>query len=202
MPRRKTPFVAGEYYHLYNRGNNRATIFPLATDYLRFTQCIEKYLLPVADLLAYCLMPTHYHFLVQLRMDSHASPSPDPGNGLSNSMMRLSVSYTKWFNRAHGRTGVLFEGSFGSKLIRSDEQLLAVTNYIHDNPVEAGLVEDPGDWSYSSFHAYTHADRENFVVVDHVMDVLPTGTDYGRYLMDLRGPSSDLGGPEAQRPVS
>lgn len=190
MPRRETPFVAGEYYHLYNRGNNSTTVFSTATDFARFPYCLEKYLLPAADLLAYCLIPTHYPFFVQVQAQPFTSSSLHSDNRPSNAMMRLSVSYTKWFNRTHGRTGVLFEGAFGSKMIRSDEQLLAVTDYIHDNPVAAGLLEAPGDWPYSSYPADAQADRKGFVVVDPVMSLLPLETDDSQYLKDLRGPDN------------
>ena len=67
MPRRTIPFVENYYYHIYNRGNNRQTVFFDDDNYLYFLQGINKYLLPVVDIIAYCLMPTHYHLMVRVK---------------------------------------------------------------------------------------------------------------------------------------
>ncbi len=64
MPRRKVQLCAGEYYHLYNRGNNRERIFYERENYLFFLRQVRRYLVPVLEIIAYCLMPTHYHLLV------------------------------------------------------------------------------------------------------------------------------------------
>ena len=66
MPRRTEPFVAGNYYHLYNRGNNGEQIFFLPEDYQHFLHRCQECLLPVMDIVAYCLMPNHYRLLVQI----------------------------------------------------------------------------------------------------------------------------------------
>ena len=65
MPRRIIPFVPECYYHIYNRGNNRQTVFFEPDNYLYFLRGVKKYLLPVVDMIAYCLMPTHYHLLAR-----------------------------------------------------------------------------------------------------------------------------------------
>ncbi len=76
MPRRQIPFVPGTYYHLYNRGNNRQRIFFEAENCLYFLQGIKKYLQPVISLIAYCLMPTHYHLLVRIRDQTQTPEAP------------------------------------------------------------------------------------------------------------------------------
>jgi len=199
MPRRKTPFVAGGYYHLFNRGNNRVHIFLEDLDCQQFMKRLQDYLLPVVDLLAYCLMPNHFHLLI--RLPPHTPPHITRRNQeiseLSHAMMRLSVSYTKWFNRHRGRSGVLFEGAFGAKLIRTDSQLLAAANYIHRNPVEAGLVQEPGNWPYSSFPSYQAQPRGGIVETSPVLELLPTGLDYEQYLADLRAPRADQWPPRS-----
>ena len=70
MPRRITPFIPDIYYHFYNRGNNRQAIFFEADNYLYFLGGIKKYLVPVVTIVAYCLMPTHYHVLVKVKQTS------------------------------------------------------------------------------------------------------------------------------------
>jgi putative transposase len=82
MPRRKTPFISGLYYHIYNRGNNRQSIFFRTENYLYFLGRVKKYIVPLAKVVAYCLMPTHYHLLVRLEQTSEflreSSQSEEP----------------------------------------------------------------------------------------------------------------------------
>ena len=101
MPRRLTPFVPGLYYHIYNRGNNRQSIFFQPQNYLYFLRNVKRYLVPLANVTAYCLMPTHYHILVRVQTSDVS---------LSRAMMRLSVSYTKAINKRFERVGSLFQG--------------------------------------------------------------------------------------------
>jgi len=96
MPRRLTPFLSGLYYHIYNRGNNRQCIFFHPENYLYFLRGIKKYVCPLATVVAYCLMPTHYHLLLRIK----------------SALMRLSVSYTKAINKRFERVGSLFQGPF------------------------------------------------------------------------------------------
>jgi len=67
MPRRETPFIADVCYHFYNRGNNRQAVFFESDNYLYFLKGVKKYLAPVATIIVYCLMPTHYHILVRVK---------------------------------------------------------------------------------------------------------------------------------------
>jgi len=142
MPRRLTPFVPGLYYHIYNRGNNRLSIFFQPQNYLYFLRNVKRYLVPLANVTAYCLMPTHYHLLLRIK-NSEVS--------LSRSMMRLSVSYTKAINKRFQRVGSLFQGQFQAKPVQSYHHLLNLCVYIHANPVKDGLVAMPEDWIYSNY---------------------------------------------------
>jgi putative transposase len=94
MPRRLTPFVASGYYHVYNRGNNRAPIFFQRENYLYFLQAMKRHLLPGADILAYCLMPTHYHLMGRVKQTSGGAETPEVLSQVSSAMMKLSVSCT------------------------------------------------------------------------------------------------------------
>lgn len=172
MPRRLVIFEPGNYYHLYNRGVNRAPIYFSDKNYQFFLFNIERYLLPIMDLTAYCLMPTHYHLLVVVKETSEVLKTSE----VSTAMMKLSVSYTKAINNAYDRVGPLFQGAFQAKHVDSDAYLWQLVGYIHLNPVQSGLVDSPDDWMYSSFYAY--------------QDLHPTDSDDMLYLRGLK----DLGG--------
>ena len=92
-------------------------------------------------IIAYCLMPNHYHFLIEIDADAALSPF----------IQRLVNNYTQAFNRQQNRTGTLFEGRAKSKMIVEDSYVLHLVRYIHLNPVHAGLVKDPADWAYSNY---------------------------------------------------
>ncbi len=144
MPYRKFVFRAGEYYHLYNRGNNYQAIFFERENYLYFLRQLRKYLWPEAvETIAYCLMPNHYHLLVHLMTDD-----------LSRLMQPFALSYTKAINKRYGRVGSLFQGRFRAVRVDRDEYLVHLSRYIHLNPVIAKLVEQPGDWGFSSYREY------------------------------------------------
>ncbi len=175
MPRRFVPLHPGEHYHIFNRGVNRGKIFFDEPNYLYLLFNIERYLLPVLDLVAYCLMPTHYHLLVFVKETSEVVSTSE----VSKAMMKMSVSYTKAVNHRYDRIGPLFQGAFKAKPIDTEVYLSQLIDYIHLNPVESDLVQHPGDWCYSSYASYQDARY-----IDNV-DLIP--------LQDLRG-RFDLGG--------
>ena len=144
MPYRKFAFRAGHYYHLYNRGNNRQDIFFEKENYRYFLRLLKKYLIPhTADLVAYCLMPNHYHLLLHLKTDT-----------LHKQMGPMLLAYTKAINKRFNRSGALFQGRFKGVWVDSDAYILELSRYIHRNPVQAGLVVHPQDWEFSSYGEY------------------------------------------------
>jgi len=136
---------AGFYYHVYNRGANRESIFALEDNYLFLLRRIKQYL-PDYELsiIAYCLMPNHYHFLLRAEQD----------NALSPFVQRVFNSYSQAFNRQQHRSGTLFEGRAKNKIIDKDSYLIHIVRYIHMNPVQAGLVRNPEDWPYSNYREW------------------------------------------------
>ncbi len=127
------------YFHAYARGTGPMVIYRDDEDFKTF----ERMLRSVArrfcwTLYAYCLMPTHYHLIVEARVDK-----------LSRGMHRLNGMYAKYFNKRHGRTGALFQGRFSTRVVESDEHLERLGYYVPDNPRRAGLCKKRGEWAWA-----------------------------------------------------
>jgi putative transposase len=165
MPYRNTNLASGEFYHLYNRGNNKQIIFHNNDDrhyfqHLLFSLNTDKNsrvrnkVSSVADdkdrivsIGAYCLMPNHFHILVKQEKD----------NGISLFMKKVLTAYVMYFNIKYSRTGGLFEGRFKSKHANSDNYLKYLYAYIHLNPIKI----NPANWSKDS--DYKKAENFKFV---------------------------------------
>ena len=141
MPRRTTPFQPDAYYHVYNRGHNRSAIFFKPENYVFFLKRLRQYIAgEQAQVIAYVLMPNHYHLLVKVQ-----------GSDFSHAMQNFSISYAKAINKQEQRSGALFQGAFQAIRVDQDAYLLHLSRYIHLNPVRAGLAQKPQDWVYSSY---------------------------------------------------
>ncbi|MBX4189185.1 transposase [Candidatus Parcubacteria bacterium] len=159
---RKVPLIAGEYYHLYNRGVDKRKIFQSHEDLSRFFQSMQEFnvLDPIGsifensfadnkskkgdqllNIVAYCLNPNHFHLLVKQTQD----------NGISEFMKRLSGGYTLYFNNKYARTGSLFEGKFKSVHIDSNTYLLHLSAYINLNNRLKGKKVEPSQSSWEEY---------------------------------------------------
>ncbi len=152
--------VEGELYHIYNRGINKEDIFSSHDNYIYFLQKVRKYLLPVSDILCYCLMPNHFHFLICANTKSVFATKAGgiEMQSFSAALKQSLSSYTKAYNKMYGRAGSLFAQNTHCKKIFIDvnniEGAFLCFNYIHQNPWIAGLVSKIEDWQYSSFKDY------------------------------------------------
>jgi len=183
MPRRQTPFLPGLYYHIYNRGNNRQSIFFQPENYLYFLRGVKRYIAPLAKVVAYCLMPTHYHMLV--RVEPRTSEfSKNSEDSVSRAMMRLSVSYTKAINKRFERIGSLFQGQFQAKPIQNYPHLLNLCVYIHANPVKDGLVAAPEDWIYSNYLEWLGQRNGTLIDREFIQENFGSPTEYQTLVMD------------------
>jgi REP element-mobilizing transposase RayT len=133
---------AGQYYHVFNRGVNRQPIFAREENYCYLLRRIKQFLpLYQISIIAYSLMPNHYHFLIGVSKEGTLSPF----------IQRLFNSYSQAFNREQNRTGTLFEGRAKSIIVDESKYVYALVRYIHLNPVVAGLVSTPEDWQFSNY---------------------------------------------------
>lgn len=142
MPNRSDEFIQGHYYHIYNRGAGRAPIFFNPGNYLYLLSLMKRYAPRYrVAVIAYCLMPNHYHFLLR----------QDGTKVLSAFMGVLFNAYVQAVNLQQGRSGTLFQGRFRHVLVDREEYLVYLCRYIHRNPVKAKLVARLEDWPYSNY---------------------------------------------------
>lgn len=139
----------GALYHVTARGDRREPIFEDDEDRQAlleiFALALERF---DAGCLAYCLMPNHYHFVLQTRRAN-----------LSRLMRHVNGVYTQRCNRRHDRVGHLFQGRFKAIVVDRDAYLLEVCRYVELNPVRARLVKRPQDWRWSSYRAHVGLDE-------------------------------------------
>ena len=172
MPRREVEFLQGEFYHLYNRGNDRQPIFFDDENYLFFLKRIRRYLMPGVRLHAYCLMPNHYHLLVEVAQDID----------LSDYMKKLIISYTKAVNKRYEKVGHLFQGPFKAKDVGTQDYFLHLSRYIHLNARIAKLVQRAEDWEFSSYRDYLGVRRDGFVTTGRILSHFRGIDDYREYV--------------------
>ena len=134
-------FFAEELYHVYNRGNNKQKIFFNPENYTFFLKKIRRYILPYCDMLAYCLMPNHFHFLIHSDKRTIATKSiaGKEKNALSEGMKNLLSSYTQAINKQNNSTGSLFQQNTKAKPI-----VKGSANYDLDLPALYSSKSDPG----------------------------------------------------------
>ena len=154
MPRQSRLVLPGVALHIIQRGNDRQACFRSDGDYL-------LYLLHLRELAsrhgcavhAYCLMTNHVHLLL----------TPSTEDALSNLMRNLGQRYVQYFNRSHGRTGTLWEGRYRSCIAESARYVLACYRYVELNPVRAGLADNPGNYSWSSYCANVESAKDQLI---------------------------------------
>ena len=179
-------YVSDSYYHIYNRGVEKRTIFEDEQDYKVFLKYLKQYLSPPPDplklkqeftlqgasfkgiprqvknyhddinLIAYCLMPNHFHLLIKQR----------PKNSIEGFMRSIATRYSMYFNKKYDRVGKLFQGHYKASLILEDAYLLHLTRYIHLNPSE--ITSNLKD-AYSSYADYLELRNTSWVKPDIVL---------------------------------
>lgn len=170
MSRKPRLFVAGGFYHVVLRGNDRGDIFFEDSDRETWQSLLHKGLDRYEHRLhAYCWMRNHVHLLLQ------AGDKP-----LSNFLGTLASTYARTINARDGRVGHLFERRFRASLIQQDRYLLEVVRYIHLNPVRASIVTSPDDYRWSSHHAYSSGSAPPWLTTEFVLKNLAATIDAAR----------------------
>ncbi len=135
-------WLPGHYYHIFNRGARRLTIFREPDNYHFVLHRAKKYCRQFdLTVIAYCLMPNHYHFLLRQNSEDPAGLLPQ----------RIFNSYTKAYNKRYNHSGTIFERRYQAVHVEQDGYLKHLCRYIHFNPVKDGIVKRVEDWPYSNY---------------------------------------------------
>ncbi len=146
MPRKARQLSPSGVYHIMVRGIDKMQIFPSTDDNLHFLAILDFVQRDDFLILAYCLMGNHVHLLVKTDKDKIGQ--------MEVAMKSLGVRYVNFFNSKYQRVGTLFQGRFVSQPVATVGYFLRVLRYIHNNPVAAGMVQNPADYPYSSYQDY------------------------------------------------
>ncbi len=200
--RRKIPLVTGGVYHIFSKSIAGFKVFNGEEDFLRmlygliffrnarFGQGLSWLVRndperiagndfvgygPIrVQLIAYCLMRTHFHLLLRQQEDE----------GISVFMSHLLNSYARYFNLKYKRKGHLWSAAFQNVPVETDEQALHLTRYIHLNPVTAHLVDKPEDWPFSSYSEYTRDPDQDKDVCDREHFPILSPSQYAKFVLD------------------
>lgn len=186
--------IAGDYYHVYNRGVNKANLFHDDRDYKVFLYYLKTFLSPPdtldveepfydprrtnyhkrLSLIAYCLMPNHFHLFVQQIDDI----------GLPEMMRSLANAYTKYFNRRYGRLGPLFQGRYKAARVGDDAYFMHLSRYIHANP--KALKIELAKYQFSSYEYFINQSLERPIWLNPapVLELFEKSADYRHFVED------------------
>ncbi|SHG89138.1 REP element-mobilizing transposase RayT [Chryseobacterium oranimense] len=167
-------------YHIYSHANGRDLIFREEENYKYFLDKLVKYIVPIAEIYAYCLMPNHFHLLVRFKSEDQI-PNEDEHKYLMKQFSNLLNGYAKAYNKRYNRKGSLFLDYLKRKRVNDSEYLIKLFHYIHNNPVNHGFVEDIKDWKYSSYHSYINLAKESKIERTEMMQYFDTVNDFIEY---------------------
>lgn len=194
-------FIENEVYHIYNRGNNSQTIFFNDLNYQHFLTKIQRELKPHCEILAYCLMPNHFHLMI---LATEASSREIPSYGgkpmqiLARKIGLMLSSYSQQVNKKRGTTGSLFQQKTKAKCISASDTgqttlrrgptvstpsyIINCMHYIHQNPLKAKLVTRLEEWEYSSFSEYIHTNVNGLCNIERLLHL--TGYELSSFYKD------------------
>jgi len=175
MPRKPRVSLAGVAEHVIQRGNNRQAIFACEDDMKAYVTWLKQYSKKYKVAIhAWVLMTNHVHLLC----------SPANHSGISQMMQSLGRMYVMYFNRTYKRSGTLWEGRYRSCLVQSEKYLLELYRYIELNPVRAGMVQDPSEYSWSSYQCNAMGKRSDLLTAHP--NYLAINQDANNRLADYR----------------
>ena len=199
-----TSLQHGRYYHIYNRGNNSEVLFKSYDNYILFLKQYSKYISPIADTYAYCLMSNHFHLVIRIKDEKDiltfkqlqlfeynkslliTDKKPRP----SSQFAHLFNSYSKTINKSYHRTGSLFEHPFERRLIEDEDYLKNCIYYVHNNPVKHGYVENLRDYPWSSYKSIL-SDKPTELKRDFILQLFGGKENFKQWHSDFQLASVD-----------
>ena len=186
------PLIAGYTYHIFNKGNNGEDIFKEARNYPYFIEKYKKYIAPICRTYAYCLLPNHFHFMVQFKSYKELykampkrfpKPPEDLGRepklfvelgreiskALSEQFRFFFGAYAKAINKAYSREGKLFTLPFRRILVDNESYFFHLLFYVHRNPIHHGFCQQFEEWDHSSFHQYRNGIMTGLVDIEFIL---------------------------------
>ena len=168
--------------HIIQRGNNKTPMFASSTDFLVFRTFLGSAIRRFeCELHAYVFMTNHVHLLMSCR---HT-------RGISRMMQSVGRRYVRYYNDRHGRTGTLWEGRYRATIIDSEHYLFSCSRYIEENPLRAGMVRSPSEYSWSSY-GFNAMGLEDTLITPHGRYVAlgqTAASRQGAYLALFRDPN-------------
>ena len=174
MPRPLRVQYPGAIYHVLSRGVEKNNIFYDRQDYEIFIYGLEKFCAKFSTLIhSYCLMHNHFHLLLETK-----------NANLSKFMQRILGDYAMYFNYKYSRVGHLFQGRYKSFLVNTELYLLTLSRYIHLNPCEAGIVNKPEqyEWSSMMYHLFKK-DAKRYLEKSLVMSYFSDPKKYHQFVL-------------------
>jgi len=204
MPYRATPLANNYFYHIFNRGVEKRSIFQDHRDFVRLLKMINYYQYEgsklsfsklsdeklkeiydtekMVEVICYCLMPNHFHLLIKQVKD----------NGITKFMSQIGNAYTRYFNTRHTRVGSLFQGAYKAVIIESDEQLIHVSRYIHLNPIVEMLVKDLKTYQWSSYLDFIGQRNGQLINKIEILNFFKNSLEYDNFVLDQYSYALDL----------
>ncbi len=184
----KVALLHGNYYHIYNRGNNGIDVFLETENYYHFLRLYAKYIEPIADTYAWCLLKNHFHILVRIKDQTEINESElcysttekpkviEPSRQFSH----LFNAYTQAINKRYKRTGSLFEKNFERKLVTTERYFQKLIFYIHNNPVHHGFAKQMNLYPWSSYESVV-SEKPTLLKRNEVLGLYGTKEDFIYY---------------------
>ena len=168
---KQLPYEPEGIYHIYNHANGRENLFEVEENYNYFLRKYAEKLDNVVRTLAYCLMPNHFHLLIQVRpetalksfLNTQKNKVKSFENVTPDNLCHFIVhrqfhnflsGYAKAFNKFHNRSGSLLRQNTRRKMVSEENYLMNIIRYLHLNSVHHNFTVSPDDWLHSSYHAY------------------------------------------------
>lgn len=162
-------------YHIYNRTIQELDLFRNNDDYHHFLNKFREYFTRYMDVVGYCLIPNHFHFIVQIKHTesilknaisektqaaiNFAKGQIPVNDFLEDQMRRFFSAISLRYNHRYKRRGALFSDRMKRIRIVDENKLVYLLCYVHHNPVHHHIVNDYGEWEYSSYRSYLNHDR-------------------------------------------